>query len=54
MSDTIMSNYNKLRTDLITKDRRFSAQNGKLCFDGVNLEELAKKYPTPFYVFSEK
>ncbi|OCG59457.1 diaminopimelate decarboxylase [Gilliamella sp. Nev5-1] len=54
MSDSIMSNYNKLRTNLVTKDRRFSAQNGKLCFDGVNLEELAKKYPTPFYVFSEK
>ncbi|MCO6546494.1 MAG: diaminopimelate decarboxylase [Gilliamella sp.] len=54
MSDKIMSNYNKLRTDLVTKDRRFSAESGKLCFDGVNLEELAKKYPTPFYVFSEK
>lgn len=54
MSDKIMSNYNKIRTDLITKDRRFSAESGKLCFDGVNLEELAKKYPTPFYVFSEK
>jgi D-ornithine/D-lysine decarboxylase len=54
MSDKIISNYNKLRKDLIMKDRRFSAQNGKLCFEGVNLEELAKKYPTPFYVFSEK
>ncbi|WP_294833807.1 diaminopimelate decarboxylase [uncultured Gilliamella sp.] len=54
MSDKIMSNYNKIRTDLITKDRRFSAESGKLCFDGVNLEELARKYPTPFYVFSEK
>lgn len=54
MSDKIVTNYNQLRQDLITKDRRFSAKDGKLCMDGVNLEALAKKYPTPFYVFSEK
>ncbi len=53
MSDQIITNYNQQRQDLISNDRRFSAKNGKLCFEGNDLEALAKKYPTPFYVFSE-
>lgn len=54
MTDKIIENFNHLRTNLITKDRRFSEKDGKLCFEGVKLEELAKKYPTPVYIFSEK
>ena len=53
MSDSIKRNYNQLRQNIIHRDRRFSAQNGKLCFEGVDVEALAKKYGTPFYVFSE-
>ena len=28
-------------------------KNGKLCFDGVDMTELGKKYGTPLYVYSE-
>ena len=26
-------------------------KNGKLCFDGVDMTELGKKYGTPLYVY---
>ncbi len=54
MADKIIENIEKIRKNLITNDRRFSEKDGKLYFDGANLEELAKKYPTPVYIFSEK
>lgn len=53
MSDNIVKNYNQLRQNVIEHDRRFTSSNGKLCFEGLNVEALAKKYGTPFYVFSE-
>ncbi|MGK3143879.1 diaminopimelate decarboxylase family protein [Pantoea sp. C2G6] len=53
MSDNIVKNYNHLRQNLIGHDRRFTSHQGKLCFEGADLEALAKKYGTPFYVFSE-
>lgn len=53
MSDNIVKNYNQLRQNVIEQDRRFTSHNGKLCFEGVDVEALAKKYGTPFYVFSE-
>ena len=31
MTDKIIENFNHLRTNLITKDRRFSEKDGKLC-----------------------
>lgn len=54
MSDKTTEIFEHLRYNLITKDRRFSEVNGKLCFEGVNVEELAKKYGSPVYVYSEK
>lgn len=42
MSDKTTEIFEHLRYNLITKDRRFSEVNGKLCFEGVNVEELAK------------
>lgn len=53
MSDKTTEIFEHLRYNLITKDRRFSEVNGKLCFEGVNVEELAKKYGSPVYVYSE-
>lgn len=53
MPDNMMKNYNQLRQNVIEHDRRFTSHNGKLCFEGVDLEALGKKYGTPFYVFSE-
>jgi diaminopimelate decarboxylase len=32
----------------------YSVHQGHLCFDGVDLVELADTYPTPFFVFSER
>lgn len=54
MIDEIINNFNQQRTILIKSDRRFSSINNKLHFDGINTEDLAKKYGTPIYVFSEK
>lgn len=54
MSDQIIDTFEGLRHNLIEKDRRFSEKDGKLCFEGVNLEELARKYNSPVYVYSEK
>lgn len=54
MPDKVINIYNRLRDNLLTNDRRFSAKDGKLYFDGANLEALAKKYGTPVFVFSEK
>lgn len=53
MSDKIIETLEQQRKNLITTDRRFSEKDGKLCFEGVNLEDLAKKYPTPVYIYSE-
>lgn len=53
MSDTIVKNYNRLRLNVIQHDRRFSEQNGRLCFAGQDVTELVRKYPAPCYVFSE-
>lgn len=50
----VVKNYEELRFDLLKNDRRFSSKNGHLCFEGVDVVELAKKYGTPFYVYSEK
>ncbi|MGS0147052.1 diaminopimelate decarboxylase, partial [Escherichia coli] len=52
MTDSIMQNYNQLREQVINGDRRFQHKDGHLCFEGVNLDALARQYPTPFYVFS--
>ena len=43
MSDNIVKNYNQLRQNVIEQDRRFTSHNGKLCFEGVDVEALAKK-----------
>lgn len=53
MTDSIMQNYNQLREQVINGDRRFQHKDGHLCFEGVDLDALARQYPTPFYVFSE-
>lgn len=53
MSKNIINNYNQLRQNVITSDRRFCVRQEKLCFSGVDVSELVKKYGTPFYVFSE-
>ncbi|WP_392449590.1 diaminopimelate decarboxylase family protein [Edwardsiella piscicida] len=53
MLDNVIKNYNQLRHNVIEHDRRFSARGGKLCFEGQDVTALAKKYGTPFYVFSE-
>ena len=53
MTDSIIQNYNRVREQVIENDRRFQQKEGHLCFDGVDLDALARKYPTPFYVFSE-
>ncbi len=53
MTDSTMKTFEGLRAALLTKDRRFKAEGGKLLFEGVNLEALAHKYQTPIYIFSE-
>lgn len=53
MTDKIIDNFNEQRLLLLSSDRRFSSVNGKLHFEGVNTESLAKKYGTPLYVYSE-
>lgn len=54
MTDSIIENYNQLRQKVVEDDRRFQQKDGHLCFEGVDLDALARKYPTPFYVFSER
>ncbi len=53
MTDQTIKTFESLRQDLINRDRRFTEKAGKLCFEGVELESLAKKYPTPVYIYSE-
>ncbi len=53
MPDNTIKNYNQLRQNLIEHDRRFTCRDNKLCFEGLDVDALAKKYRTPFYVFSE-
>lgn len=53
MADQTIETFESLRQDLINRDRRFTEKDGKLCFEGVELESLAKKYPTPVYIYSE-
>lgn len=45
MTDSIMQNYNQLREQVINGDRRFQHKDGHLCFEGVNLDALARQYP---------
>ena len=47
MSDKTTEIFEHLRYNLITTDRRFSEVNGKLCVDGVNVEELARHEGAP-------
>ncbi|PSV15198.1 diaminopimelate decarboxylase [Photobacterium kishitanii] len=54
MFDTEMSNFNRQREQVINGDRRFSTVDGKLRFENVELDTLAKKYGTPLYVYSEQ
>ncbi len=53
MTDSIIENYNQLRQKVVEDDRRFQQKDGHLCFEGVDLDALARKALTPFYVFSE-
>ena len=46
--------FNETKTNILQKDRRFTSKNNHLHFEGVDLTEVGKKYPTPFYVYSEK
>lgn len=48
MTDSIIENYNQLRQKVVEDDRRFQQKDGHLCFEGVDLDALARKYPTPF------
>ena len=52
--NNISEEFNKLRENLIKKDRRFTEKDGKLCFDGAELEKIARQYGTPIYIYSEK
>lgn len=52
MTDSIMQNYNQLREQVINGDRRFQHKT-VICVLRVDLDALARQYPTPFYVFSE-
>ncbi|EDS77839.1 diaminopimelate decarboxylase [Clostridium botulinum C str. Eklund] len=49
-----MTQFNATKKYILSNDRRFSKSNENLMFEGVNLNELGKKYITPFYVYSEK
>lgn len=51
MSDNIVKNYNQLRQNVIEQDRRFTSHNGKLCFEGVDVEALAKNTVPRFMCF---
>lgn len=46
--------FNEILYQIRNADRRFSVENGHLIFDGADLTEIAKEYPTPLYVYSEK
>ncbi|MBZ7988030.1 diaminopimelate decarboxylase family protein [Campylobacter canadensis] len=50
----IIANYEELRQDLLSNDRRFSCVNEHLAFFGVDLVELSNKYPSPAYVYSKE
>lgn len=52
--DQILERFNGLRKDLVNNDRRFTEKDGKLFFDGADLEAIARQYGTPLYVYSEK
>lgn len=54
MSDFEIINFNQQRENVIHEDRRFTSVEGKLQFEGVELDALAKKYGTPLYVYSEQ
>lgn len=51
MSDNIVKNYNQLRQNVIEHDRRFTSRNGKLCFEGLDVEALAKNTVPRFMCF---
>lgn len=50
--DSVVQNYDAIRHQVTTDDRRFRSRDGHLFFDGADLHALAQKYPTPFYAFS--
>lgn len=52
MSTFATENYNAIRQQTLSSDRRFSQRDGHMLFEGCDLHQLAKKYGTPFYVFS--
>lgn len=50
----LSNEYRKVVNQILTDDRRFTVKDGHLIFDGADLHEIVKKYPTPVYVYSEK
>jgi len=52
MSNAVIQNYNQIRCQTLSSDRRFGVRDGHLLFEGCDLHQLAKKYGTPFYVYS--
>lgn len=50
----LAAEFNAMRKKIIAEDRRFSVEDGHMIFDGADLAEISKKYPTPVYVYSEK
>ncbi|WP_048340981.1 MULTISPECIES: diaminopimelate decarboxylase [Clostridium] len=46
--------FNNTKEYILDNDRRFSKSDENLLFEGINLNELGKKYSTPFYVYSQK
>lgn len=52
--EQLAAEFNEIRRKIISEDRRFSVKDGHLVFDGADLVEVAKEYPTPVYIYSEK
>lgn len=46
--------FNNTRKKILLIDRRFSEKNGHLLFENTDLCDLSKKFPTPFYIYSEE
>jgi diaminopimelate decarboxylase len=46
--------FDKQEAFMPTTDPLYTVRDGHLCFDGVDLAELAGDRPTPFFVFSER
>lgn len=52
--EQLSSEFNATLKEVLKKDRRFTVENGHLIFDGADLDEISKEYPSPVYVYSEK